>query len=482
MAEPTAPTAVYSTHKEKVLLRIATGGAGQSGLLEALAKSFVQYCVDHKKAEPFLIEWYKTDTTLMIENLLKEVVDIAITSHALNDKVIDRVVLFTKLFNRMEESKNSAKPIKFLSRYDRSDGNIVESLLWATIGQVPWADPPTSWYHMFPGLSFQAIREAACKGEYTVTDKETWLAIEDETRKQLTIFAEGNDDENDLLLNHAHILVGKNAKNKATANDFADWMVRDDGGQQVIRSFTKSGEVLYSTIPAGVDPLDRVKGLLGFSGSTKAAFPVEWAEGEIYFFNDNQYARIDPNKEHDDQRGSDILSMWPGLKKFGFSPINSIFTATDNEKEAYFFCGSRCLRMHGGTGVPNGNPFRFQEKWPALKDVGFDLVDASLPFSFKGSEYQHVVCFFRKERYALIDVIRNILLESGNIALRFNALAAAKFKTVDAVVFQPRTNKHEAWFFSGKQYVLVHLIGDSIARGPLDVAAQWKSLKAAGFY
>lgn len=42
MAERIAPSAVYSTRKEKVLLRIATGGAGQSGLLEALAISFVQ--------------------------------------------------------------------------------------------------------------------------------------------------------------------------------------------------------------------------------------------------------------------------------------------------------------------------------------------------------------------------------------------------------------------------------------------------------
>lgn len=261
-------------------------------------------------------------------------------------------------------------------------------------------------------------------------------------------------------------------------------MVLDDGGQQVIRSFKKSGEVLYSTIPGGVDPLDRVKGLLGFSGSTAAAYPADWVEDEIYFFKDNQYTRINPAKEHSDTRGDDILTMWPALKKFGFCPINSIFTATDDENEAYFFCGSRCLRIHGHHGLngyPVGKPFRFQEKWPALKEVGFELVDATLPFSFKGSEYQHVVCFFRKERYALIDVIRNILLESGNIALRFNALAAAKFKTIDTVVFKPRTNKGQAWFFSGEQYALVDLVGDSVARGPVDIA-EWKSLKSTRLY
>ena len=42
MTEPVAPSAVYSTRTEEVGLRIATGGSGQSGLLEALAKAFIQ--------------------------------------------------------------------------------------------------------------------------------------------------------------------------------------------------------------------------------------------------------------------------------------------------------------------------------------------------------------------------------------------------------------------------------------------------------
>ena len=259
-------------------------------------------------------------------------------------------------------------------------------------------------------------------------------------------------------------------------------MVRDDGGQEVIRSFTKNGEVLYSTIPVGVDPLDRVKGILGFSGSNKAAVPLPWSGDEIYFFKDNQYARINTVQDTIDQCARDVWSMWPGLKELGFAPINAIFTATDNENDAYFFCGSRCVRLDTRTGNPSGSPFRFQEKWPGLKEACFDMVDATMPFIFKGSEYKHVVCFFRKDRYALIDLNRNILLESGNIALRFNALARASFKTIDAVVFKPRTSKRDAYFFSGTQYVLVDLSSDYIAWGPLDVGATWNSLKAAGFY
>lgn len=41
---------------------------------------------------------------------------------------------------------------------------------------------------MFPNFPFQAIREAANKGEYTLTDKGTYWAIEDETRDKLTVF------------------------------------------------------------------------------------------------------------------------------------------------------------------------------------------------------------------------------------------------------------------------------------------------------
>ena len=42
MTEPEPPSAVYTVHPDAVGLRIATGGSGQSGLLEALAKAFIQ--------------------------------------------------------------------------------------------------------------------------------------------------------------------------------------------------------------------------------------------------------------------------------------------------------------------------------------------------------------------------------------------------------------------------------------------------------
>lgn len=263
-------------------------------------------------------------------------------------------------------------------------------------------------------------------------------------------------------------------------------MTREDGGQKVIKSFkNKAGKVLYSTIPVDVDPLDRVKGLLGFAPSVKAAVPVAYSEDEIYFFKNSKYVRINTITDTISYSNEkDIWSMWPALYQTGFSPVNASFAAPDNPREAYFFNGSRCVRVDLWTGqlAANGGPFNFHNKWSDLKEAVFETVDATIPFGFKGAGYENVVCFIYQSKYALIDVSRNVSVESGNLASRFKALENAKFRTVDAVVFKPRKNKREAYFFSGTQYVLVDLPDDRIAWGPLDVADSWKSLKAAGFY
>ena len=47
------------------------------------------------------------------------------------------------------------------------------------------------------------------------------------------------------------------------ANKFADWMIKEDGGQKVIKEFNKNGHNLYTTAPVGLDPLGKVSGLLG---------------------------------------------------------------------------------------------------------------------------------------------------------------------------------------------------------------------------
>lgn len=257
----------------------------------------------------------------------------------------------------------------------------------------------------------------------------------------------------------------------------------EHGGQQVIKDFQKNGMVLYSTIPANVDPLDRVKGILGFASSVKAAVPVPSSD-DIYFFNNKQYTRVNPYTDTTYTNVTDIWGMWPGLYQVGFAPVNAAFTTPGNPNEAYFFCESRCARVNLITGQlnPGSVVFNFHDAWSGLKDAGFDTVDATMSFAFMGSSYENVVCFFRKDKYALIDVYQNKTLDWGEISSRFKALEKAKFKKIDAVVFKPGKQKREAYYFSGTRYVLVDLPGDYIAWGPLDVGSSWKSLRAAGFY
>jgi ABC-type tungstate transport system permease subunit len=59
----------------------------------------------------------------------------------------------------------------------------------------------------------------------------------------------GDTEEDEVLLNPAHILVGKNGKNKEMAERFREWMVSREGGQEVIRTFAVNGVVLYSMVP-----------------------------------------------------------------------------------------------------------------------------------------------------------------------------------------------------------------------------------------
>jgi len=59
----------------------------------------------------------------------------------------------------------------------------------------------------------------------------------------------GTDNEEDPLLNPAHALVGAFGANKGMATAFVDWLIRLDGGQRVIESFTVNGHILYSPAP-----------------------------------------------------------------------------------------------------------------------------------------------------------------------------------------------------------------------------------------
>ena len=81
----------------------------------------------------------------------------------------------------------------------------------------------------------------------------------------MAVFKESFDaEEDDPMLNPAHVLVGTRARDKDLARAFAQWMGdrANGGGQDFIKGFKRNGLLLHAPAPEGVDPLEhRVKKL-----------------------------------------------------------------------------------------------------------------------------------------------------------------------------------------------------------------------------
>lgn len=172
------------------------------------------------------------------------------------------------------ETSTSPNPVRFLSRYDKSANNIRESHIWITIGQTPWAHPYSSFYHRYIDFPYGALRAASRLGEYTLVDRGTWYAIEEDVRRSMTVFVSSTSiveeqffakaglkkeafeaAEDDPLINPAHALVGTLAENRQQADAFLEWLQSYEGGRKIIREFAVNGTVLFSCAVGGIEPL-----------------------------------------------------------------------------------------------------------------------------------------------------------------------------------------------------------------------------------
>ena len=85
------PTEVYcGTAKDcrvSVKLRIATGGAGQSGLLKALADAFIDDLVSKTECPSFAVSWIKSDTTASFNHLADGSADLSITYNSAAEQI-----------------------------------------------------------------------------------------------------------------------------------------------------------------------------------------------------------------------------------------------------------------------------------------------------------------------------------------------------------------------------------------------------------
>ncbi|KAG7095014.1 hypothetical protein E1B28_005808 [Marasmius oreades] len=236
------------------------------------------------------VAWYLGDTTQSLQYLASKFVDVALTYNAAAEKhcvdsgaASQRELVFldhfylvgpkpnpaelstsndsvTDMFNKIVASGNEdtlrppnpsiRPPTRFLSRFDKSATNIKESELFVKIGQVPWAYAYSTWYHQYARFPLQALEAASYLAEYTLTDRGTWLSSPSSVTSNLVIYkgAESTEDEA-VLLNPCSALSAPDTANKEMAEDFMNWVVRDDGGQQVVKDFKKNGERLYSPRP-----------------------------------------------------------------------------------------------------------------------------------------------------------------------------------------------------------------------------------------
>ncbi|GAW07402.1 extracellular tungstate binding [Lentinula edodes] len=293
-SNPLEPTKTYNggyTDAKEIRLRIANGGAGQSGLVGALADAFVKWCVEGNKStvedggkeqgsrdtktSAFLVGWYLGDTTQSLAYLSSGWVDIAFTYNEAAEKAVVRsgkaVVrklifldhfylvgppsnpagltstdlvydAFAKIVDKgardalappSSQTKTQPQPTRFLSRFDKSATNIKESGLFIDIGQVPWAHPPSPWYHIYPRFPRESLRAASVLGEYTLTDRGTWLSSEKGVREGLRVFkgethlgdAKDGEEDTRILLNPCNALLGSSPLDKDIAVEF----MRGDG-------------------------------------------------------------------------------------------------------------------------------------------------------------------------------------------------------------------------------------------------------------
>ena len=279
------PTESYNgglkSTSSSLTLRIGNGGAGQSGLIRALANAYIQWVAASGQPAP-TVEWYKSDTTQTIEYLATGAVDIGITYNPSAEAVAIHQgtalspaqylfrdhfllvgppsnpanlsnttnigVLFAQL-HAAAELDTATPQVRFLSRYDKSATNIAESKLWLAIGQAPWATAYSTWYHQYITFPAQALKAATLLEEYTITDRGTFLSSPQTVQNATMIYLAGTNDPSDPLLLPAHLLISSKASNRTLAEHFRRWATSETLGQKVIADYTIQGKTLYDKAP-----------------------------------------------------------------------------------------------------------------------------------------------------------------------------------------------------------------------------------------
>jgi len=242
----------------------------------------------------------------------------------------------------------------------------------------------------------------------------------------------------------------------------------------------------------GAHAVDHLTGT-GASLPSKACF-LRPGGLEAYFFTDTLSARITIKPGTTDDRvlsgPTNIIHAWPSLRKAGFCWVDTALPNPKDSTEVFFFCRDSFVLVKV---IPEtsddyiiSGPKKITPDWPSLSKIGFNALDAALP-SPKGDGETY---FFSGTQYALIKFVPgtsedHVIDGPKDIAAEWPSLRNAGFSSVDAALPNPEDNT-EVYFFSGPQYALIKVIpgtsDDHIIDGPKSVADNWPSLRQAHFY
>ncbi|KAG8703614.1 hypothetical protein FRC08_002735, partial [Ceratobasidium sp. 394] len=133
-----------------------------------------------------------------------------------------------------------------------------------------------------------------------------------------------------------------------------------------------------------------------------------------------------------------------------------------NTNETYFFKGDKYVKIHWKPGTTNEDishgPTEFANEWKALKQAGFSQIDAILPVP----THDHRAYFFSGTKYVRVEYdpasldtskivghVKEITAANG-----WYSLAKIGFNHIDGALMVPG-RKDEVYFFSGEQYCRV---------------------------
>ncbi|PAV17543.1 Hemopexin domain-containing [Pyrrhoderma noxium] len=212
-----------------------------------------------------------------------------------------------------------------------------------------------------------------------------------------------------------------------------------------------------------------------------------------YFFADTRFVLIDFTRDEKmtDTIGAggvqSLVTAFPALHKACFPQIDAAVRSKSNREDAYFISGDMYVRIKlKGDKIVSG-PHRLKDQWNSLRDAGFNSVDAILPnyddngqsYVFSGTQYMKMEFDGNRNDYD------KLIGRPRKITDGWQALKEVGFDRIDAVLPSPH-KKGDVYFFKGEEYVLVRYTwgrdGDKALCKPRHVADWWPSLARARFY